>query len=327
MYPYPKLRTGCRYQWSADGGTLLLQDCNNRRSFRLSRPVGQLLCGLNGWTRPGCNTPLSAGCVYRYLCAFARHGLLQEPDFLLTAPGTLLLSFPCRKLRQGRHSLLLGTFHRLIQWLWVPLLAAVLLVTSLQDMPLLRGSLSYPAILLFLLLLAVLNTVVHEWAHAAAANACGIPVSAFGAGINSGFPCAFTLIPLMPYAPPHVRRAVSRAGPLSNLCLGCILLLLFWEIPYFRHELVFLDGVINIFQCLINLLPLEGLDGHAILCTFPALARVLEPEEAPRRGGWSPLLERYTGVLLRPLVRIGLPVYLCYEALSLLTIILEIFLS
>lgn len=327
MYPYPKLRTGCHYQWSADGGTLLLQDCNSRQSFRLSRPVGQLLCGLNGWTRPGCNTSLSARSVYRYLCAFARHGLLQEPDFLLTAPGTLLLSFPCRKLRQGQHSTLLGICNRLVQQLWLPLLAAVLLVTTLQDLPPMRGNLSYPAVILSLLLLAIPNTILHEWAHAAAANACGIPVSAFGAGINSGFPCAFTLIPLLPYAPRHVRRAVSRAGPLSNLCLGCVLLLLFWEIPYFRHELVFLDAVINFFQCLLNLLPIEGLDGYAILCTFPALGRVLEPEEASRRGSRPPLLERYTGALLRPLVRIGLPVYLCHEALSLLTIILEIFLS
>lgn len=326
MYPYPKLRTGCRYQWSADGGTLFLLDCDNHQSFRLSRPVGKLLCGLNGWNRPGRSTSLSAEAVYRYMCTFARHGLLQEPDLLLTEPGTLLLSFPCRRLRQGQSSNLLRIYNRLIQGLWLPLLAAVLLVTTLQDPPHMRGNLSCPAMFLLLLLLTIPNTILHEWAHAAAANACGIPVSAFGAGINSGFPCAFTLIPLMPYAPRHIRRTVCRAGPLSNLCLGCILLLLFWEIPYFRHQLVFLDAIINFLQCLLNLLPMEGLDGYAILCTFPALGHVLEPEEYPRRGGRPPLLERYTGVLLRPLIRIALPMYLCYEALSLLTIILEIFL-
>ena len=325
MYPYPKLRAGCRYQWSADGRTLHLFDDNTRRAFRLSRPMGQLLCRLDGWTQPGRSTGLSAKTIYRYLCVFARPGLLQEPDRILTAPGTLLVGVPCPGLRKGTRSAALVVFSRLVDLLWLP--AVVLLLLSLHDLPRIRAPLPMAAVYLSLVPITLLNLAVHEWAHAAAANAHGIPVSAFGLGIQTGLPCAFTSIPLLPYAPRHVRRAVIRAGPFSNLCLGCILLLLLLEVPLFRHELVLLDAIINLFQGLINLLPLEGLDGYAILCTFPSLKGVLEAETSGSRRRRDAFLEQSAGFLLRFLVRIGLPVYLCYEGLSLLTLILEVFLS
>lgn len=323
MYPYPKLSADFQEEWSPDGSTLYLRNPKTRRAFRLTRPMGQLLCTLDGWTRPGRKTGLSSRAVYRYLRSFACHGLLQEPDRLITDFGTLLLSFPCPALRQGRSSALLHLYYRLICWGWLPLLGGTLAVCFRSGLPPLHFSFSPMGTLLCYALLEIPALLLHEWAHAAAANAHGLPVSSFGLGINSFFPCAFTLIPLLPYAPRRVRRAVFQVGPLSNLCAGCVCLLLLQAAPSFLPGIVFSSAVVNFVLALLNLFPWEGLDGNGILSSFPALDRALHPERLRRRAPWETLLEQGLGLLLRGPSRIGAVAFLLYEGLSLLTLIVE----
>lgn len=324
MYPYPKLRTGLCARWTSDGRTLRLYDNTTKQGYRLSRTCGLLLCSLDGWTDPGLSTCLSAAAVYRWLRLFACHGLLEETDTWVTAPGCVLWNRPCLRLRRGQRRPALRLYIRLLERLWLPLLAALLFACAngIGCLPRLRFGAG--GILLCLLLGELPAMVLHELAHAAAANDRGIPVSSFGFGIRSGLPCACTMIPLLPFAPRHDRRAVYRAGPLCNLCLGCGLLLLCRMVPLFRQEIVFWMSVSNLMLAGINLLPLEGLDGNGILTSFPSAERALSGGRI-RRKGWPGFLERAVGTVLRGLFRIGLPVFVLYEGLCLWEILREVF--
>lgn len=71
--------------------------------------------------------------------------------------------------------------------------------------------------LLCLFLCQIPAIAMHELAHAVATNASGIPVDAFGIGVNLGVPCLCTEIRLISFAPLRIQQAVYRAGPLSNL--------------------------------------------------------------------------------------------------------------
>lgn len=322
MELYPKRRAGLTGRWTPDGQALLVRDPRTGRQYRLPREGGRLLCCLDGRTPPGWDTGLSTGAVYRWLRLFACRGLLAEEDRRITAPGTLLWSCPCPRLARAVPRPLLRGWIGLQELFWLPLLAAAVLVCT-RDIGRLPALEWETAGVLFWMVVGELPAMVlHELAHAAAANARGIPVSAFGAGVRLGLPCAFTSIPLLPLAPRRARRAVYRAGPLCNLCLGSVLLVLCRTVPLFRQEPVLWAAVSNFLLGGINLLPLEGLDGSGVMHTFPAADRALDG--VTRRSGWSGFLERAVGRLLGSLFRVGLPVFLLYEGFCLVDLWKEV---
>lgn len=323
---YPKLSTEYQVQWAPDGQTLYLYNKKRQKVFRLSRASGQVLCSLDGRTWPGENTDLAPKTVYRYLRLFSIHGLLEEAGSKMTIDsGTILwkFPFPCPWLRIGRPIPALWIYRQLVDWLWLPLLAAVLVVCSQPGVRLPRLNFGPVETILCLLLCNILAIILHELAHAAAANAFGVPVSSFGFGLKSHLPCCFTMIPLLPFAPRHIHRAVSRAGPLSNLCLGCVLLLLCLKAPFFHMEPVFLAAVGNLIIAVINLLPLEGFDGNDILCTFPPLEQALYQVYA-RGSSWERFLTASVGRLLNVTLRVGLFAFILYDVLCVLSLILEV---
>ena len=320
---YPKLRAGFRAQWTPDGQFLQLYNRNTRQMFRLTRNSGRVLCTLDGETWPGEDTGLDDRTIYRYLRQFAACGLLEESNpARLTAAGTALWSFPCPMLRTGRRHPLLCLYSSLIRWLWLPLLAALLVVSFRSGLRLPRLSME-PAVAAGCLALCNIPALVfHELAHAPAANALRMPVSSFGIGIRSGLPCCFIWIPLMPFAPPRFCRAVCRAGPQANLCLGCALLLSM-QLPLFRQEPVFLAGMLNLILAVINLLPLEGLDGYSILTSFPAMERAVYGGRC-FRSHWDRFFTRAMGALLHGLTRAGLLALLLWEGMYLLSLAWEV---
>lgn len=322
MDEYPKLRQDLLFRHDLDG-TLCLLDRRGGPALRLNPTAGLVLRALDGQTPPGQGSGLPDQTVYRYLCAFERHGLLEGPDPFLCAPGLLAWCRPCRLLRQTRGLLAARLYNSLIRLLWLPLLVAA--ATALA-----RGTLYLPCrsagslgLTLSLFVLSLPFLVLHELAHAAAANANGVPVSGFGVGFSSYMPCAFTLIPLMPFAPRHVRRAVYQAGPLCNLCLGCGLLLCL-EVPALCREWVYWAAFINLVLCVLNLLPLEGLDGRGILSTFPSLQRVLDGTRDRRLPPWTGFLERSAQRVFGSAVRLGLPALMVYDMLCLAALVWEV---
>lgn len=325
-YPYPKLRAGYQYQWAADGSVLHLYNRRTRQAFCLPQACGELLCCLDGLTAPNVCTDLSPRTVYRYLCAFARAGLLEEDDPPRKGPGRLLWYFPCRGLRQGRRSRALRIYGRLVEWLWLPVLAAAAAAVLLGagQLPALRFN--FVSLLLVFLANETVIGCLHELAHIAAANARGLPVLYVGAGFDAYLPCNFIYIPLLPYAPGPVRRAVARAGVQANLLFGGALLLLCLETPFFRRELVFWSAVSQFISAAFNLLPLEGTDGDCILNSFPALLRARENRPA-KKTGWERFLETALGYALRGMSRVGFVAVLLYLGYDLLLLILGVVLE
>lgn len=320
---YPKLRAGFQAQWAPDGQVLYLYDRKTRQILHLTRNSGRVLCTLDGETWPGQDTGLDPRTVYRYLRQFAVHGLLEEDrPGVVTAAGTVLRRFPCPQLRTGRRFPLLRLYSGLIRWLWLPLLAALLTVCSRSGLCLPRLHFGPIATVVCLLLCNIPSLILHELAHAAAANALGVPVSSFGIGFRSGLLCCFISVPLLPFAPPRVCRAIYRAGPLANLCLGCALLLCL-QLPLFRQEPVFLAAMGNLILAVMNLLPLEGFDGNAILNSFPALERAL-CNGGCCRSAWELFFTRALGGLLRGLARIGLAALLLCEGMYLFSLVWEV---
>ncbi len=322
---YPKLRAGFQAQWAPDGKVLHLYNRKTRQAFRLSRTCGQVLCSLDGQTWPGENTGLSAKKVYQYLRLFAIHGLLEEAGPRVTDNGgTFLWNFPCPQLRTGRPIPVLCLYNHLIEWLWLPLLVATLAVCSLPDIQLPQLDLGPIETTIWLFLCNIPGLILHELAHAAAANALGVPVSSFGFGFQCFLPCFFTMIPLLPFSSHRTCRAVYRAGPLSNLCFGCALLILCLKVPIFRLEPVFLASIGNLILAIVNLLPLEGFDGHGIMRSFPVLERALCKSRV-YRSAWERFFATVLGVLLRSAIRVGLFAFILYEALYVLSMLLEVF--
>lgn len=321
--PYPKLRAGFQAQWTPDGQVLQLYNCRTRQLFRLTRDSGQVLCTLDGETWPGEDTGLDDRTIYGYLRQFAVYGLLEDPlPEQMNTAGTALWSLPCPTLRTGRRRPLLCLYNGLVQWLWLPLLAALLVVSFRSGLRLPRLGMEPAAAAVCLALCNIPALVLHELAHAAAANALRMPVSSFGIGIRSGLPCCCTCIPLMPFAPPRVCRVVCCAGPQANLCLGCALLLSM-QLPLFRQEPVFLAGMLNLILAVINLLPLEGLDGYSILTSFPAMERAVYGGRC-FRSHWDRFFTRSMGALLHGLTRAGLLALLLWEGMYLLSLAWEV---
>ena len=78
----------------------------------------------------------------------------------------------------------------------------------------------------------------------------------------------------------HAHSMVSLAGPLTNLVLSQLFLLLCFALAYagidnrFAISMLYYGGTLNIMLTILNLLPIPGLDGWTILSDFfPSLLR------------------------------------------------------
>lgn len=147
----------------------------------------------------------------------------------------------------------------------------------------------------------ILSVVVHEMAHAYAANWLGDPTARLqgrlspnplvhldplmsvilpGLLILSGSPILFGAAKPVPYNPYNFNNQkwgetlVAAAGPASNIALAVIFALIIRineELIIFSETFISLAGlviVINIFLALFNLLPIPPLDGSKILPNF-----------------------------------------------------------
>ena len=319
---YPAFREDLDLRWSEDGTRLHLRDGDSGRHWTLTEPFGELLTSLDGETPPGDDLDMPPEKVFRALCLFEKYGFLEElPTFLCTL-GTVLWLFPCRGLRMRLHSPVPVFLHRLLCLIWFPLLVLMLVRLMSPDFFLPRLEYTTNQSILCMVLALLPTLMLHELAHAAAANDLGIPVTSFGLGIHFFLPCFCTIIPELPYAPRRARRVVAKAGPLTNLCLGSLLLLL-WSVPTLSREWMFWVGFQNILLCCANLLPLGEMDGARILTSFPAMERVWYGEDARRRTPWARFFEGTFARTLRILSRVGMALLIVLEAVNLFQMLWE----
>lgn len=320
MEDFPQRRQDLLTVWVEDGAYICIQDPRTQRRYILTQQAGMFLLFLNGASNPAGFKNLSAGKRYRMLLQFQKMGWLEAPDSKLFAPGSCLWLFSCgEKLCRGRKCMLLLLYNALLRLWLLPLLLCLLAGTAPGALlPPLNQTLIQNLLCLFLCQISA--TAMHELAHAAAANANGIPVDSFGIGINFGVPCLCTVVQLLPFAPVRVQRAVYKAGPLSNLYIGCIALTLCLRIRWFCNEILFWTAIVNLLLAAINLLPFSMLDGCKILKTFPALRHAMNYRGVPSD---SPL-ESIVSCGYRFLQNVGFPVFLIYQAISVLQVIMEV---
>lgn len=323
MELYPEFRNDLDLWWSADGTVLHLRDTGTGQCWSLSEPYGELLTSLDGETPPGEGLDLSPGKTFRGLCLFEKYGFLEGLPTFLCSLGTALWLFPCQKLRRQDRSLALAVYHTLIRLLWLPLL--VWMIARLQDPAFFLPEIWFDPVrsTLCLILSALVSLVLHELAHAAAANVHRVPVTNFGIGIHEFMPCACTITPELPYASRRIQRAVAMAGPVSNLCLGCLLLIL-WSFPAVSAGWMFWAGYENLLLCAMNLLPLGGLDGQHLLITFPAMERVWSGTTARCRTAWARFFEGAFSRTLGIVSRLGMAVLIILEVFGVLQPIWEV---
>lgn len=322
MEDFPRRRQDLSAVWVQAGAGLSLRDpCTNHR-YILTQRAGRFLLFLDGTSDPAEFEAFSADKRYRLLLQFQKMGWLEGPDSVVSAPGLCLRMIPCGEtLRRGCRCPLLLLYNALLR-LWPLALLACLIACSAP------GALRLPfhqtpvQNLLCLLLCQIPAIAMHELAHAAAANASGLPVDAFGIGINLGVPCLCTVIQLVPFAPLQIQRSVYKAGPLSNLCIGCIALTLCLRVRWLCSEILFWAAVVNLLLAVINLLPFVMLDGCKILKTFPALRRAMSGSRAPSAGP----LESSVSCGYRFLQQVGFPVFLTYQAICLIQTVVELIL-
>ena len=322
MKDYPQRRQDLLTTWAEDGAYICIRDPQTQRRYILTQQAGMFLLFLNGASNPAEFENLSASKRYRMLLQFQKMGWLEEPDSKVLAPGSCLWMFSCgEKLRHGRKSLLLQLYDALLR-LWPLALLLCLFACSAPGAlwPHFHQTLLQNLLCLFLCQIPAI--AMHELAHAAAANASGLPVDAFGIGINLGVPCLCTVIQLVPFAPLQIQRSVYKAGPLSNLCIGCIALTLCLRIRWLCSEILFWAAVVNLLLAVINLLPFVMLDGCKILKTFPALRRAMSGSRAPSAGP----LESSVSCGYRFLQQVGFPVFLAYQAICLIQTVVELIL-
>lgn len=297
---------------SPDGKRLYLRRGTRGRCRSYPLAAGNLLLSLNGRNQP--RAPgMTRRQLWQWLCRFERDGFLQAPDPLLLEWGSVILCFPCRKLRSRPIGPLCWLYNRLIALGWLPLLGLLFWQMSSPDgLTLPHSTLTFRQSLLWGLACNLPLLVLHELAHAAAARYRGMPVSGFGVGLCTLMPCAAVLLQTMEYAPARVRREVLAAGPQCNLALGAALLLVCSRAPAWMGEYLYLAGVISLVLGLVNLLPVtSGLDGAQILRTFPALARI-------QAGDWQDEQEFICWGSYRLATAAGLAALLVYQAVSLL---------
>jgi Zn-dependent protease len=151
------------------------------------------------------------------------------------------------------------------------------------------------------IIILVVSVVIHEMAHAYAANYLGDPTARLqgrlspnplvhldplmsiilpGLLVLSGSPILFGAAKPVPYNPYNFTNQkwgealVAAAGPASNIALAIIfavLIRLNEQLHLMSETFVFLAGtaiVINIFLALLNLLPIPPLDGSKIFPRF-----------------------------------------------------------
>lgn len=322
MEEFPQRRRDLLAAWVQDGTRLSVLDPRTRRRYTLAQQAGMFLLFLNGSANPARFQALSPGKRYRLLLLFQKRGWLEGPDREIAVPGIRLWFFPSgEKLRSGSKCLPLLLYDALLRLWLLPLLLCLFACAAPEAMlPPLEQTLIQNLLCLFFCQIPAI--ALHELAHAAAANANGIPVDAFGLGINLGVPCLCTEICLLPFAPLRVQRAVYKAGPLSNLCIGCIALTLCLRVRWLCSEVLFWAAFINLLLAAINLLPFVMLDGCKILKTFPPLRHAMV--RSPTSSGSA--LESSVFCGYRFLQYVGFPVFLLYQALSLLQTIVELIL-
>jgi len=151
------------------------------------------------------------------------------------------------------------------------------------------------------IIILILSVVIHEMAHAYAANWLGDPTARLegrlspnplvhldplmsvilpGLLILSGSPILFGAAKPVPYNPYNFTNQkwgeaiVASAGPASNVALAVIFAVLIRineQLGLFSETFILLAGsviIINIFLALFNLLPIPPLDGSKILPRF-----------------------------------------------------------
>jgi Zn-dependent protease len=151
------------------------------------------------------------------------------------------------------------------------------------------------------IVILIISVVIHEMAHAYAANWMGDPTARLegrlspnplvhldplmsvilpGLLVLSGSPILFGAAKPVPYNPYNFTNQkwgeaiVAAAGPASNVALAIIFALLIRvneQIEVFSDTFIMLAGsviIINIFLALFNLLPIPPLDGSKILPRF-----------------------------------------------------------
>ena len=161
------------------------------------------------------------------------------------------------------------------------------------------------------ILILIVSVVIHEMAHAYAANWLGDPTARLqgrlspnpvvhldplmsvilpGLLVLSGSPLLFGAAKPVPYNPYNFSNQkwgealVAAAGPASNIALAIIfavIIRLDAQFDILTETFVYLAGtaiIINIFLALLNLLPIPPLDGSKILPRFLPLSLRLQYE-------------------------------------------------
>jgi len=113
-------------------------------------------------------------------------------------------------------------------------------------------------------LIILFSILIHELAHAFMAQRYGLVVKEIELNLIGGF----TKINEEPTTPSSEQNIVL-AGPISNLILGIILLIIFnnilIEVPNWLYISLFYSGISNIILAFFNLIPAFPLDGGRIL--------------------------------------------------------------
>jgi len=169
----------------------------------------------------------------------------------------------------------------------------------------------------------IISVVIHEMAHAYAANYLGDPTARLqgrlspnplvhldpfmsvilpGLLVLSGSPLLFGAAKPVPYNPYNFTNQkwgealVAGAGPASNIALAIIFAVIIRvdaQLDILSETFVFLAGtaiIINIFLALLNLLPIPPLDGSKIIPRFLPLSLRLQYERFRTFFESNPLL-------------------------------------
>ena len=173
-----------------------------------------------------------------------------------------------------------------------PMLSLIIIILFIQFLfgsNRLQAFLQYPLSFLFLMLSILIALVIHEFAHALAADQLGDPnprldgrvslnplkhLDPLGTlliviiGFGWGKPVAFD--PYNLKDPVKDGALIAAAGPLSNIFLAiiCALFLRFLPLPFMLGTFIHALFQINLVLAIFNLIPIYPLDGHHILRTF-----------------------------------------------------------
>lgn len=160
-----------------------------------------------------------------------------------------------------------------LQWTWFVFVVLQVIASTIF------GSLYDGVEQLFFWLLVYTFVYVHEIGHIVAGYVAGehpksMVIHFLGAGVefDPDIKC------------PHNEWFISLAGPLANLTLG-VLFLLLWNGD--TNSVVVYAAILNISLALMNLLPIYPLDGGRILYAFLRIYKSREPEQTTLRAGYA----------------------------------------